>query len=85
MQTFTGVNEEALHEIHIFLTDLNPTSEKLASYNKAVDEWNAKNSGLPYLMKACFLALVFRTPDNKEKVVKVMQSARYAQKLIGFV
>ena len=83
-QKFTGVNDEALHEIHIFLADLNPTSEKLAQYNQAVEDWNHVNVGLStssrslgYPMKACFLALVFRAPDGTENVVKVMQSARY--------
>lgn len=78
MTEFTGTNNtEALHEIHIFLSDLNPSAEKLAQYYEAVKEWNTVNAKSNYLMKACFLALVFRDPNGSESVVKVMQSARY--------
>jgi hypothetical protein len=76
--TFTGTgNSEALHEIHIFLSDLNPSDETLQKYNQAVDEWNSAHSELSYLMKACFLALVFRDSNGVDNVVKVMQSARH--------
>lgn len=74
----TGTNgNNAVQEIHIFLKDLNPTPETLQLYNAVVDEWNSLHPNTADKMKACFLALVFRDPEGKENVVKVMQSARY--------
>jgi hypothetical protein len=75
--TFTGTSNEALHEIHIFLSDLNPSSDILNKYNRAVEEWNDTHKDLIYQMKSCFLALVFRDSNGIDSVVKVMQSARH--------
>ena len=78
LPTLTGTNDqEALHEIHIFLKDLNPSEDVLKRYNSVVAEWNEKYPDNVHKMKACFLALVFRDAEGKESVVKVMQSARY--------
>ncbi len=74
----TGKNKKAVQEIHIFLKDINPSEEVLSRYHTAVQEWNDKHQNTTTdLMKACFLALVFRDATGAEKVVKVMQSARY--------
>jgi hypothetical protein len=74
----TGSGEKpATQEIHIFLLPLNPDEEILQNYYKAVNEWNETHSDTDDKMKACFLALVFRDSKGNEKVVKVMQSARY--------
>ena len=67
----------ATHEAHIFLADLDPTKEEVERYYKAVKEWNDLHPNVTDKMKACYLALVFRDPDGKEKTISVMQSARY--------
>jgi hypothetical protein len=80
VEQYTAINEshKALHEIHIFLSELNPSPEILQEYFDAVNEWNQKfKSSVTHQMKACYLSLVFRDPEGNEKVVKVMQSARY--------
>ena len=78
LPTLTGTNDQdALHEIHIFMKDINPSEDVLKTYNVAVAEWNDKHPNSAYKMKACFLALVFRDAEGNENVVKVMQSARY--------
>ena len=68
-------SQEALHEIHIFLSNLNPSEEELARYYEAVRQWNASNPN-EQPMKACYLDLVFKQ-DGKDVDVCVMQSARY--------
>lgn len=67
----------ATHEAHIFLGELNPSKEAVDRYYKAVKEWNDLHPEVSDKMKACYLALVFRDPDGKEKTISVMQSARY--------
>lgn len=69
-------NNQALHEIHIFLEPLNPDEVVLQRYYTAVEEWNKLNINNTYTMKACYLCLVFNI-DGKEVDVNVMQSARY--------
>jgi hypothetical protein len=66
---------EALQEIHTFLLPLNPSEQMLQKYYAVVDTWNKQQSS-QYLMKPCFLCLVFNL-DGKEVDVCVMQSARY--------
>ncbi len=67
----------AVHELHIFLQDLNPTSSQVERYYAVVNEWNARHPDVTDKMKACYLALVFRASDGKEQTISVMQSARY--------
>jgi hypothetical protein len=69
--------QAGLQEVHIFLQDLNPQASELERYYKAVDEWNDLHPDVTDKMKACFLALVFRSPDGQEQTISVMQSARY--------
>lgn len=90
LPTFTGTNDKhgALHEIHIFMADLNPKQDVLQLYYDSVEKWNdarkcnarkcnAHKDKTNYQMKACFLTLVFRDVDGNEQAVQVMQSARY--------
>lgn len=72
-----GKGAAATHELHIFLADLNPSEQRLEQYYTAVNDWNKLHPELTDKMKACFLALVFRSPSGDEQTVKVMQSARY--------
>lgn len=72
-----GKGDPGLHEIHIFLSELNPSEERVKSYYKAVEDWNALHPELTRKMKACYLALVFRNSNGSHQTVKVMQSARY--------
>ena len=79
----TGASE-ATQEIHIFLLPLDPDEATLKRYYAAVQEWNdkvlpeLKSKGISSdVMKACHLALIFRSPDGSDKEVCVMQSARY--------
>jgi hypothetical protein len=73
----TGRGGPATQELHVFLEELNPTAQRVGEYFEAVRLWNEQHPGLQDTMKACYLGLVFRDPEGLEKVVKVMQSARY--------
>jgi hypothetical protein len=65
-----------IHEGHVFLTPLNPTSEQIRQYEEAVQKFN--NEKKPNsLMKACLLALRFRNHKDDDGFITVMQSARY--------
>ena len=44
----------AVHELHVFLQELNPTEERLQQYYTAVREWNDQHPDLNDKMKACF-------------------------------
>lgn len=66
----------ALHEIHVFCGDVNPSEGMIAKYQEAVAEWNALHSDAPHPMKACVLALLFRDGKDEKEVV-VLQCARY--------
>lgn len=72
-----GIGYPAVHELHVFLAEINPDETRVQNYYKTVEEWNRQHAHLTDKMKACFLALVFRGADGTEKTVKVMQSARY--------
>lgn len=78
LPVLTGVNPEraATQEIHIFLGPLNPDEETLQRYYRAVEKYNTLYQPKD-LMKACFLALVFRDKNGNSVTHKVMQSARY--------
>lgn len=65
-------HQEALFELHSFLSPLNPDEETIQKYYQTVADWNNQSGGLP-TMKACLLCLVFRDAGP----VVVMQSARY--------
>ena len=75
--TMKGKGNPAVHELHIFLSEINPSQERVKQYYQAVNDWNEQHPAMTDKMKACYLALVFRNPDGGEKTVKVMQSARY--------
>jgi hypothetical protein len=67
----------ALHEIHIFLSALNPTEEQIRLYTWLVKEYNSVYNGSSSSfkeMKAPLLALYFR---NKDAYISVLQSSRY--------
>jgi hypothetical protein len=66
-----------LHEIHIFLFNLNPSNEEVEKYLSAVKEWNDCHPNVQHPMKGCLLALIFRDSNGKEQEITVMQSARY--------
>ena len=72
-----GKGSPGTHELHIFLSEINPSQERVEKYYQAVKDWNAQHPAITDKMKACYLALVFRSPDGSENTVKVMQSARY--------
>lgn len=69
----------ATHEIHIFLTPINPDQETLNRYFAVVEEWNVTRYEEERTliqcskMKACHLSLEFHSSTN----VRVMQSARF--------
>ncbi len=72
-----GRGNSGTHELHIFLSEINPSQERVEKYCQAVNDWNKQHPAITDKMKACYLALVFRSPDGSENTVKVMQSARY--------
>lgn len=72
-----GRGNSGTHELHIFLSELNPSQERVKTYYQAVNDWNKQHPEITDKMKACYLALVFRSSDGSENTVKVMQSARY--------
>lgn len=68
----TGKTSPALQEIHIFLDPINPDQETVDKFVSLCELYNKKYSP-PKPMKACHLALEFRTQGT----VCVMQSSRY--------
>ncbi|ATZ80364.1 hypothetical protein BMW23_0306 [Bodo saltans virus] len=72
-----GVGAPALHEIHIFLAELNPTQEQIELYSWIVEQFNEtyKDKTVNFKqMKAPLLALYFR---NHGAYVSVLQSSHY--------
>eukprot|EP01084_Bolivina_argentea_P232125 391293_1 len=78
------------HEVHIFMAELNPCEETVATYYKAARDWNAQV--YPQLIskgkhneRACtgqmrpgYFLLVFKNAlQNTEREVRVMLSSRY--------
>ncbi len=72
-----GKSSGAAQEVHIFLSDINPTPERVLEYYSVVEKWNQMHPDLTYKMKPCYLALIFRNVQGDENTVCVLQSSRY--------
>lgn len=68
-----GRSSPALHEIHIFLSPVNPTEDDIERFQNVVRIWNEQHPNAQKPMKACVLALDFRD----QGIVTVLQSSRY--------
>jgi hypothetical protein len=74
-----GKSIGAAQELHIFLSELNPSQDRVQEYYSVVEKWNQLHPDLTYKMKPCYLSLVFRDAKGDEQTVSVMQSARYVR------